>query len=173
MNRLSLKDALFLGFCAVLILAAKAALRFHLKIPGHSMFFTLFFLLVAAGCVKHKMAATLTGLMAGAMAAVLGMGEGGPLILLKYVLPALIVDGMTAILGAALYQSVLLCILTAVLAASSRFISAAVVNMLVGMDQTVTLQYAGIQTFGNMVFGAIGALGVPAVIRKLKAFGAI
>ncbi len=173
MRRLPLKDALFLGFCAVLILVAKAGLRFHLKIPGHSMLLTLFFLLVAAGCVKHKMAATFTGLMVGIMATLLGMGKGGPLIILKYLLPALVVDGMSAMFGAVLFKSVLLCILTAVLAAGTRFVSAVIVNMLVGMDFSVTVQYAGLQAIGNMVFGAIGSLGVPTVIRKLKAFGVI
>jgi len=37
---LPLKEALFLGFCAVFILFTRAALRLHLGIPGHAMFFT-------------------------------------------------------------------------------------------------------------------------------------
>jgi len=42
------------------ILVAKAALRLHLKVPGHSMFFTMFFLLIARGCVQHRLAGTFT-----------------------------------------------------------------------------------------------------------------
>ena len=173
MKQFSLKDALFLGFCAVLIISAKAALRLHLKIPGHAMLFTLFFLLLARGCVRHGLAATFTGLLAGIMAVILAMGKGGPLILIKYLLPALVVDGMAAILGGALFQSVLLCVLTAVLAGSTRFFSAVVVNLLAGMDLSVIIRYAGLQTIGNVLFGALGGLAVPLVIRKLKAFGAI
>lgn len=173
MTRLSLKDALFLGFCAVLILSAKAALRFHLKIPGHNMLFTLFFLLLARGCVHHKLSASFTGLLAGIMAVVLGMGKGGPLILIKYLLPALVVDAMAGLWGAALFQSMLLCVLTAVLAASTRFISDVVVDMLAGVDLSVLIRHAAIQTASNVIFGIVGALGVPTVIRKLKAFGAI
>ncbi len=173
MNRLSLKDALFLGFCAVLILSAKAALRFHLKIPGHSMLFTLFFLLLARGCVHHKLSASFAGLLAGVMAIILGMGKGGPLILIKYLLPAMVVDVMAGVLGAVLFQSMLLCALTAVLAASMRFISDVVVDWLAGMDLVVLIRHATIQTLSNVLFGVVGALGVPAVIRKLKAFGAI
>lgn len=67
MKHLSLKDALFLGFCAVLIVAARAALRLHLKIPGHSMLFTLFFLLLARGCVRHNLATSFTTLLSAMM----------------------------------------------------------------------------------------------------------
>ena len=173
MNRLSLKDALFLGFCAVLILSAKAALRFHLKIPGHSMLFTIFFLLLARGCVRNKLAATFTGLLAGIMTVILGMGKGGPLILIKYLFPALMVDAMAGVLGPALFQSMLLCAITALLAASTRFISDAIVDRLAGMDLAIVIRHAAIQTIGNVLFGMAGALGVPSVIRKLKAFGAL
>jgi hypothetical protein len=173
MKRLSLKDALFLGFCAVLIIAVRAALRLHLKIPGHSMLFTLFFLLLARGCVHNKLASSFTALLAGIMALILGMGKGGPLILVRYLLPALVVDAMAVVLSDTLFQSMLLCLLTAVLAASTRFLSDAAMDLLAGMEFSVVLRHAGLQTAGNVLFGAIGALGVPTVIRKLKAFGAI
>jgi hypothetical protein len=173
MKQLSLKDALFLGFCAVLIISAKAALRLHLKIPGHSMLFTLFFLLLARGCVRNGLAATFTALLTGIMAVILAMGKGGPLILIKYLLPALVVDAMAVIFGAVLFQSVLFCVLVAVLAASTRFASDAVVDVLAGMDLAVAVRHAGLQTIGNVLFGALGGLAVPPVIRKLKAFGAI
>jgi hypothetical protein len=173
MKGLSLKDALFLGFCAVLIIAARAALRLHLKIPGHSMLFTLFFILLARGCVRNNLAASFTALLAGIMALVLGMGKGGPLILAKFLLPALIVDVMALILADGLFRSMGLCVLTAALAASTRFISDAAMDLLAGMDFAIVVRHAGLQTASNMVFGSIGALGVPSVLRKLRAFGAI
>ena len=173
MKRLSLKDAMFLGFCAVLIIAARAALRLHLKIPGHSMLFTLFFLLLARGCVRNNLAASFTALLAGIMALILGMGKGGPLIMIRYLLPALVVDVMAVVLADSLFRSVVLCMLTAVLAASTRFLSDGAVDLLAGMDFSVAVRHAGLQTASNVVFGSIGALGVPAVLRKLRAFGAI
>jgi hypothetical protein len=173
MKRLSLKDALFLGFCAVLIIAVRAALRLHLKIPGHSMLFTLFFLLLARGCVRNTLAASFTALLTGIMALILGMGKGGPLILIRYLLPALVVDAMAFFLADRLFRSILLCVMTAVLAASTRFLSDAAMDMLAGMEFSVVLRHAGLQTASNVFFGGIGALGVPAVIRKLRAFGAI
>jgi hypothetical protein len=173
MKSLSLKDALFLGFCAVLVIAVRAALRLHLKIPGHSMLFTLFFLLLARGCVRNNLAASFTALLTGIMALILGMGKGGPLILIRYLLPALVVDAMAFVLADSLFQSMLLCVLTAVLAASTRFLSDAAMDFLAGMEFSIVLRHAGLQTASNVVFGGIGALGVPAVIRKLRAFGAI
>jgi hypothetical protein len=173
MKSLSLKDAMFLGFCAVLMIAARAALRLHLKIPGHSMLFTLFFLLLARGCVRNNLAASFTALLAGIMALILGMGKGGPLILIRYLLPALVVDAMAVVLADSLFQSMLLCMLTAILAASTRFLSDSAMDVLAGMEFSIVVRHAGLQTASNVVFGSIGALGVPAVLRKLRAFGAI
>jgi len=173
MSRVSLKDALFLGFCAVLVISCKAALRFHLKIPGHSMLLTLFFLLLARGCVRHYAAATFTGAIAGILAVILGMGKGGPLILIKFIFPALMIDAMAGLFGALLFQSMLLCAITGALAAGTRFISAYVIDTLVGMDAQIVLRHAFLQTIGNVLFGMTGTLAVPSVIRKLKAFGAI
>ncbi len=173
MSRLRLKDALFLGFCAVLIVSCKAALRFHLKVPGHSMLLTLFFLLLARGCVRHWAAGTFAGVIAGVLAVILGMGKGGPLMLIKFVLPAVVVDVMAGLLGPLLFQSVLLCALTGTLAAGTRFLSTYLVDTIVGMDAQIILRHAFIQTIGNVVFGTAGALAVPSVIRKLKAFGTI
>lgn len=168
----SLKDNLFLGFCAVFIISAKAALRLHLKIPGHALFFTMFFLLIARGCVQRRLAATVTGLLAGIIAIILGMGKGGPLILLKFAFPGLVVDLMAFLLPG-LFDSVLLCMLTGGLAGATRFFSTMLVDFLAGMDADILLQHALIQSFGNIVFAMAGAVAVPTVIRKLKAYGAV
>ncbi|BBO85722.1 hypothetical protein DSCO28_62880 [Desulfosarcina ovata subsp. sediminis] len=170
--KLSLKDALFLGFCAVFILSAKAVLRLHLKIPGHSMFFTLFFLLIARGCVQHRLAASTSALLAGVMAVILGMGKGGPLILVKFLIPGLVVDLMAGMIPG-LFNSVLLCLITAAAAAATRFLSDCLVDYLAGMDMDILLQHAMIKSAGNVLFGTAGGMLVPAVIRKLRAYGVI
>lgn len=170
--KLSLKDALFLGFCAVFILVAKVALRLHLRIPGHSMFFTLFFLLIARGCVQHRLAASFSGLLAGLMAMVMGLGKGGPLILIKYIMPALVVDLMAGCLPG-LFLSVSLCMLTAALAAVTRFFTTSLIDLLAGMQLGILIQHAVIKSMGNMLFAIAGSVTVPTVIHKLKAYGAI
>lgn len=170
--KLSLRNSIFLGFCAVFILVAKAALRLHLKVPGHSMFFTMFFLLIARGCVPHRLAATFTGLIAGVMTMIMGMGKGGPLLLIKYLFPGLAVDLITLLLPG-LFESITLCVLTAGIAGSIRFFSTSLVDYLVGMDLDILLQHALIQSAGNILFAMAGAVMVPTVIQKLRAYGAV
>lgn len=170
--RISLKDALFLGFCAIFILSAKAVLRLHLKVPGHSMFFTLFFLLIARGCVRYRMAASVSALLAGVMAIIMGMGKGGPLIVVKFLIPGLVVDLVAGVVPG-LFTSIWLCVFAAALAAATRFFGDCLMDYLMGMDPDILLRHAMVKSLGNVLFGMAGGIPVPAVIRKLKAYGAI
>jgi hypothetical protein len=128
----------------------------------------MFFLLIARGCVRHRLAASFCGLLAGSMAVILGMGKGGPLILVKFLLPALMVDLMAGIFPG-MFQSVLLCVFTGGLAASTRMLSIYLIDILAGMDPDIVLPHVWLQGAGNVLFG----IAVPAVIRKLTAYGAI
>jgi hypothetical protein len=172
MNRISLKESLFLGFCAVFILLSRAALRLHLGISGHVMFSTMFFFLIARGCVPRFFAATITGLFAGIAAMALGMGKGGPLLLIKFVLPAMVVD-IGAMALPFMFQSYLLCALVAATAASTKFIDTYVMDRLVSMNPTIILQHAFWETAPAVLFGVAGSLFVPPVIRRLKSYGVI
>ncbi|MFH1566724.1 MAG: hypothetical protein ABIL09_01905 [Gemmatimonadota bacterium] len=165
-----LKEALFLGFCAVLIFVSRAALRLHLRISGHAMLLTLFFLLLARGCAAHRLAATFAGLLAGLLAMAFGMGQAGLLLPLKFVLPALVIDLM-ALLLPGLFRSYLLCALTAALAAGTKLADTYILDRLAGMDATVALQHGGLEALSAMAFGVAGSLMVPPVIHKLKAHG--
>ena len=172
MMKLSLKDSLFLGFCAVLMVFSRATMRLHLGIPGHAMFFTIFFLMTARGCVRHSLAATFTGFMAGIMAMVLGLGKSGPLMLIIFMMPAMVIDAC-ALAAPALFQGYFLSGGTAAVAASTKFIQAFIMDYLVGMDRTVIIQHALLDASTAVLFGIAGGLVVPPVIRKLRAFGVI
>ena len=173
MNKhLPLKESLFLGFCAVLILCTKAALRLHIHIPGHSMLFTIFFLMLVRACVSYRLSASFTGLLAGLMAMVLGMGKGGPLILLKFVLPAIIIDVSVLILPL-MFESFILCAIVACAASATKFISIYIVDTLIGMDSTVVIQHALLKSSFSVGFGVLGSLFIPLVVKKLKAQGVI
>ncbi len=172
LNRLSLKESLFIGFCAVFIVLLRAGLRLHLGIPGHSMLFTVFFLMLARACVPYRFSASFTGLIAGIMAVVLGLGKGGPLILLKFLPPAIVID-IGAMLIPAWHNRYLFCILIAALAASTKFINTYFVDYLIGMDPTVNLQHAFIGSVSGTLFGMAGSLFVPPIMGKLNAHGII
>jgi hypothetical protein len=172
LNRVSLKESLFLGFCAVFIVLLRAGLRLHLDVPGHSMMFTVFFLMLARACVPHRFSAFLTGLIAGIMAVILGLGKGGPLILLKFLPPAIMID-IGAMLIPKWHDGYLFCLLIAALAASTKFLNTYFVDFLLGMDPTVNLQKAFIDLVFSIIFGMTGSLLVPPIIGKLNAHGII
>jgi len=89
---LETREALLIAFFALFLVAARAAFRWHLHIPGHSMVGTVFGLVLVRRCVSRPLAASLCGLLAGLVCAALGMGQGGPVIVLKLLLPAAVVD---------------------------------------------------------------------------------
>lgn len=171
-HRLSLKESLFLGFCAVFILIFRASFRLNLNIPGHAMLFTIFFLMLARACVSYRLSATWTGMIAGVMAMILGMGKGGPLIISKFLLPALVID-LGAFLAPHWHQSYALCLLLAAGAASTRFFSICLVDFLVGMDRVIMIQHALIKSSFGLLFGMAGSLLIPPVVKKLEAFGVL
>lgn len=168
--KLTLAESLFLGFCAVLIVLMRAALRLHLNIPGHAMLFTLFFLMLARACVPYRFSATFTGLISGLLAMLLALGKGGPLILMKFLPPALVID-LVAMALPSWYNKYALCLFMAFAASSTKFLDTYIVDYLMGMDPTVNLQHALISSLSGSIFGMAGSLFVPPVMKKLAAHG--
>jgi len=166
--RFTLREALLLGFCATFIILTRAALRLHFNLPGHSMFFMMFFLIMARGCVPKIGSATLVGLISGFVCLLLGMAKMGPLILVNFVLPAVIVD-----FGGMIYHrlpsSYAACLLTGVIASASKAVSGLGIDYLMGMETEIIIQHIVVTTIGSTVSGAIGSLLVPPVIRRLQA----
>lgn len=166
-NRFSMREALLLGFCATFIVLTKATLRMKLGISGHAMFFMLFFLLLSRGCVQKTGAATLVGLLAGLLTLALGMGGKGPIKILNFVLPALIVDG-AGIIYPRLPFSYVACILVGGGAAATKGIHSAALEMLAGATGKVVVTKAVADGIFGAAFGMLGALPVPPILRKLR-----
>jgi hypothetical protein len=166
-NRFSMREALLLGFCATFIVLTKATLRMKLGISGHSMFFLMFFLLLARGIVPKTGAATLVGLLAGGISIALGLSHNGPVIMLNFVLPAMIVD-CAGILLPNLTSRYLTCILIGGIAAASKGLSGALIELFAGAPMKIVLMKALIESLGGILFGVLGSLPVPAIIRKLQ-----
>jgi hypothetical protein len=163
-----LREAIYLGFCASLIILARVTLRLKLNVPGHAMFFTMFFILLGRGCVPKMGAASLVGLIAGVLSTLLGLGKGGPLIILKFVCPGLVVD-----LGAAIYPRLTTsyagCIIVGGIASFTRFITFFIIEGLMGVDKEIVFQQAVVGSLMSVIFGCLGSAMVPAVVRRLKA----
>ena len=169
---ITLKESLFLGFCAVSVIILRMAFRWKLGLTGHQMFFTIFFFLIARGCVKRWFSATTTGFMVAIMSMLVGLGQDGLLRFVRYLLPGMVVDIGGMVLPS-MTRSYLLCFVMGILASSTSFVFTLAGDWLVGMDATVMLQHAFINSLGNMLFGGTGSLLVPPVIKKLTAHGII
>jgi hypothetical protein len=171
-RRLETREALLLAFFATFIVLAKAALRWHLQVPGHVMFATALFLILARGCVPRPGAATVVGLLAGLVCAALGMGKGGPLIVAKLVLPGLLVDAGFALPRGCLPETLRGVILGAA-AGASDFLPAAAFELLAGAPAGLVAQQAALSAGTKAAFGALGGWAAVAILRRLRDHGII
>jgi hypothetical protein len=164
------REALLLAFFAVFVVVAKGALRWHLHLPGHAMFPTVLLLVVARACVRRSTAATLVGLLAGIACALLGMGKGGPIIVLKLVLPGVAVD-----LGAwgsrERFSVVWRAALIGAAAGASHFLPVALVETLAGLDADLVLAHAALSAGTKAGFGALGGAAGAVIAARLRHHG--
>jgi hypothetical protein len=72
-------ELVLLALFSALVVVAKIALRLPVQLPGHSGLFWMAIVIVAAGVVPKRGAASLVGLTSGILAAFLGMGDFGAL----------------------------------------------------------------------------------------------
>lgn len=169
---LTLQESLFLGFCSLLILSTKLMLRLHLKVPGHSMFFLILFLMLAALCVRKSWSATMAAAMAGLLGMFTGSGKLGPLGIVSYMLPALVIDFCMPFLERH-RKNLFAFACVGLVAAGARAPVSLFSEWMIGMDVQVLMMSTVIKTGGGMIFGALGALPVPALLTKLEARGLI
>ncbi len=111
---------------------------------------------------------TLCGLLAGLLAMILGVGKGGPFILLKFALPAFAMD-VALIFIANLFSLRWRCILLAVIGSIAWASKSWIQNLLVGMEPQVALVQFGLSSFKGGLFAIAGALLVPIIINRLDA----
>jgi hypothetical protein len=170
--RLSLKEALFIGFCAVFAVLVRVALRLKLQISGHSMLPTVFFLMLARGSVHYRFAAVFTGLLAGSAALFMGFAKAGPLVVIQYVAVATVIDSIAWLLPGRFFNSAWSG-MTGALAGSTKFFAAYAVGFLAGMDPVVNLQRSLLEGAGAALFGLLAGVLLPIVLRRLRAYGVI
>ncbi len=171
-SRFTLREALLLGFCATFIVLTRAGLRLHLHLPGHVMFFTMFFFILARGCVPKIGSATLVGLIVSLASLVLGMGTKGPAVLVKFVFPAVLVD-LAGAIAPAFVTSIVACALVGALAAAIRAVADIGLDWLTGMEDEVILLKATITAAMFAIYGGLGSLAVPSIVRRLRKNGLI
>jgi hypothetical protein len=169
--RLETREALLVAFFAAFIVLARAAMRWHLNIPGHAMLPTALLLVLARGCVPRTGAATAAGLLAGLASAALGMGKAGPMMIVKLTLPGLVVDG-GAVLLRPLPEAVRWSLVGA-LAGAADFLPSAALERLSGAPWDLVAQHAAVSAGGKAAFGALGGWAGAAILRRLRQHGVI
>ena len=112
--------------------------------------------------------------MAAVMAGLLGMftgsGKLGPLGIVSYMLPALVIDFCMPFL-ARHRKNLAAFACVGFLAAGARAPVSLFSEWMIGMDLQVLFLSTAIKTGSGMVFGALGALPVPSLLTKLEARG--
>jgi hypothetical protein len=171
-RRLETREALLLAFFAGFALAARAALRWHLHITGHSMFATAFFLVLARSSVDRRFAATTSGALVGLASAALGMGKSGPLLIPMMALPGLVVDLAAWVGGAAtLRRSLLRGAVIGAGAGAITFFPTAAVELLLGIELRIVWLHALVAASAKAGFGALGGAAGAYVARELEHHG--
>lgn len=167
-QRFTLREGILLAFCATFIVITRAGLMLNLKIPGHVMLFMAFFLILSRGCVPKIGAPTLVGLISGIVSILIGMGKSGPLTMVKFLFPAIIVD-IAGMIYPRFPTSYLASIIVGLLLSAGRSLTTTGIEYAVGMETEIVLQKAAIMAFSHALFGSIGSALVPPIIKRLKA----
>jgi hypothetical protein len=171
-RRFTLREGIFLGFCATFIILTRAGLRLHLHLPGHVMFFTMFFFILARGCVPKIGSTTLVGLIVSLASFPLGMGTKGPAVFVKFLLPALLVD-LAGVISPSFVNSMVACALVGAVAAAVRALSDTWLEWLSGMEEEVILRKTVITACLFAFYAGLGSLAVPSIVRRLRKNGLI
>lgn len=142
--------------------------RLGLRITGHSMLFTIFFILLAKHHVQKPWAGTATAFLAGILAVLLGLGKAGPLLLPQYILPGLVVD-LLFFFPFFRSKTLLAGIIVGGLAAFGRFPGKALTDAIVGMDIDLAVIQAFIKSIAGVPFGIAGGVLEYFLIRRMSA----
>jgi hypothetical protein len=148
---------ILLALFSALIVVAKIALRLPLQLSGHSGIFWMAILIVAAGVVPKRGAASLVGLTSGILASFLGLGDFGALdTLLSYTMVGVGTDLALLLLGKP--ENLVVAGLAGVLGHFAKFLvkwgMAAITGAPVGFVALGLLK----AMIGYVVFGAIGGV---------------
>jgi hypothetical protein len=100
-HRFSTFELLLMALFAALIVVANVALRFPIRVPGHSGLAWMTLLVTARAVVGRPGTACLVGIASGLMATFAGVGDKGALdTFLSYTAAGVGVDAVTAVTGA-------------------------------------------------------------------------
>ncbi|MFC2031407.1 hypothetical protein ACFLWA_11870 [Chloroflexota bacterium] len=163
-------ELILLALFAALVVVTKIALRLPLRLSGHSGVFWMAIIIVAAGVVPKRGAASLVGLTSGIVAAFLGMGDFGALnTFLSYTTVGVGTDLALILLGSP--ESLVVASLVGALGHSGKFLVKWGMGILTGAPVGIIVLGQIRAIVGYIVFGAIGGLLGGLTVRALRRAG--
>jgi ABC-type cobalt transport system, permease component len=148
---------ILLALLAALVVVAKIALRLPLQLPGHSGIVWMAIIIVAAGIVPKRGAASLVGLTSGIIAAFLGLGDSGALdTLLSYTAVGVGVDLALMLLGSP--ENLVVAVLAGTFGHLAKFLVKWGLAVIIGAPAGFVALGLLRSVIGYLVFGALGGL---------------
>jgi hypothetical protein len=168
---ITLRESLFLGFCAVGLAAVRIIMRLGLGITGHAMLPSVFFMLLGRGVTRKFGTATYTGFLAGCIISAMGGTKAALPLLMQLCITGFALDCLACLppVLSSWYGGMA----AGIIAASTRGLVVLVSSLMAGMDMSLSLVNACITGLANASFGALGGLLVPATLKRLKAYGLV
>ena len=161
---------ILLALFAALIVVAKIALRLPLQMPGHSGIFWMAIVVVAAGVVPKRGAASLVGLTSGIMAAFLGLGDFGALdTLLSYTAVGVAAD--LALLLLRNPENLIVATLVGALGHMGKFLVKWAIAGVAGAPAGFVALGLARSLIGYVIFGALGGLLGALTLAALRKAG--
>lgn len=162
---------ILLALMAALVVVAKIALRLPLQLPGHSGIFWMAIVIVAAGIVPKRGAASLVGLTSGLLSAFLGLGDFGALnTFLSYTAVGVGTDLALWLLGDN-PENPVVAMLAATLGHTAKFLVKWGMGVLTGAPVGFVALGLVRAMIGYAVFGALGGLLGALTLRALRRAG--
>ncbi len=163
-------ELILLTLFSALVVVAKIALKFPIQVPGHSGLFWMAIVIVAAGIVPKRGAASLVGLSSGILAAFLGMGDFGALnTLLSYTMVGVGTDLALWLLQDP--ENLLVAGLAGALGHTGKFLVKWVLGMITGAPLGFVALGLAWSLLNYLLFGALGGVLGALTLRALRKAG--
>jgi hypothetical protein len=163
----STREMLVLALTAALIVAAKAALRVPLKIPGHSWLLVIAVLVLARGLVRKPWAGTLLGLVSGLAVTFLVPASEGPFVWAKYLAAGAALDLAAPVIKGR-FDDPMLAGLAGGFALMCKLVVDTGVSLAMGIPPAYVAVGLGLAATTHAVFGLLGGALGALVLRRLE-----
>ncbi|MEA4812022.1 MAG: hypothetical protein VB108_05595 [Anaerolineaceae bacterium] len=161
---------ILIALLSSLIVVAKIGLRMPIKLSGHSGFFWMAIIIIAAGVVPKRGAASLTGFFSGILAVLLGLGGFGPLdTFLSYFALGLGTDLALWLLGSP--EKIPVAILAAIIGHLCKFLVKWGFAVFAGAPLGLVALGLGLSMGSYILFGGLGGLLGALALRALRKAG--